>query len=76
MSRQVNFNIPILNSDNSIYTKYEVNMEEYQIKEYHEDLKKVFIHILCLEYVFIGRRSVTDSELFVECIRKKRSVIR
>ena len=32
MSRQVNFNIPIQNSDNKIYTKYEVNMEEYQIK--------------------------------------------
>ena len=45
--------------------------EEYQIKEYHEDLKKVFIHILCSKYVFIGRQSVTDSEQFVECIRKK-----
>ena len=32
MSHQVNFNIPIQNSDNNIYTKYEVNMEEYQIK--------------------------------------------
>ncbi len=32
MSRQVNYNIPIQNSDNNIYTKYEVNMEEYQIK--------------------------------------------
>ena len=29
---QVNFNIPLSNSENSIYTKYEVNMEEYQIK--------------------------------------------
>lgn len=45
--------------------------EEYQIKEYHADLKNVFIHFLCLEYVFKGRHSVTDSEQFVECIRKK-----